>query len=70
MHGAVSHCYSQIWQLLQHVSLSFSEEAAKKLRVVLRCIFRCDFLSPRTTTASGVENYPSATVLRPLKSDF
>ena len=31
----ISHCYSQIWQLLQHVSLSFSSEAAKKLRVVL-----------------------------------
>ena len=48
----------------------FLEEAAKKLRVVLRCIFRRDFLSPHATTASGVENYPSATVLRPLKSDF
>ena len=60
----------QISQLLQHVSLSFLEEAAKKLRVVLRCIFRRDFLSSRTTTALGVENYPSATVLRPLKSDF
>ena len=38
--------------------------------VVLRCIFRRDFLSPHTTTALWVENYPSATVLRPLKSDF
>ena len=63
------YCYRQIWQLLQHVSLSFSEEVAKKLRVVLQCIFRRDFLSPRTTTALGVENY-HATVLRPLKSDF
>ena len=43
----------------QVFSLSFSEEAAKKLRVVLQCIFGCDFLFPRTTVALGVENYPS-----------
>ena len=30
-----------------------------KLRVILQCLFECDFLSPRTTIASGVENYPS-----------
>ena len=43
----------------KYFSLSFSAEAAKKLRVVLQCIFGRDFLSPRTTIASGVENYPS-----------
>ena len=32
----------------------------KKLRVVLKCIFGCDFLSPRTAIVSGNENYPSA----------
>ena len=40
-------------------SISFSEEAAKKLRVVLQCIFEHDFLSLQPTIASGVENYPS-----------
>ena len=40
--------------------LSFSEEAEKKLRVVLICIFGRDFLSPRTAIVSGIENYPSA----------
>ena len=38
------HITSQILQLVQHVSLSFSEGAAEKLRVVLQCIFRSDFL--------------------------
>ena len=32
----------------------------KKLFVVLQCIFGRDFLSPRTTIVSGIENYPSA----------
>ena len=32
----------------------------KKLRVVLKCIFGRDFLSPRTVIVSGIENYPSA----------
>ena len=32
------HIASQVWQLLQYVSLSFSEEAAKKLRIVLQYI--------------------------------
>ena len=69
------HIASQIWQLLQHYgfisigqgqckvtyfSLSFSEEAAKKLHIVLQCIYGHDFLSLHTTIASGVKNYPSA----------
>ena len=69
------HIASQIWQLLQHYgfisigqgqckfkyfSLSFLEEAAKKLHIVLQCIYRHDFLSPHTTIALGVKNYPSA----------
>ena len=32
----------------------------KKLRVVLKCIFGRDFLSPRTAIVSGIENFPSA----------
>ena len=65
---------SQIWQLLQHgmgsyvgqwkvknYSLSFSEKAEKKLHV-LQCIFGCDFLSPRTTIVSGIENDPSTSM--------
>ena len=50
-----------------------------KLRVVLQCIFRRDFLCPCTTRVSGIEKYHSAcvsccsdgtvvTVLRYLKS--
>ena len=49
----------------------------------MHCIFGHDFLSPRTTIVSGIENYPSpsmsycsddlaqlvATVLRTLKSE-
>ena len=67
------HIASQIWQLLQHYgfisigqckvkyfSLSFLEEAAKKLHIVLQCIYGHDFLSPHTTIALGVKNYPSA----------
>ena len=30
----------------------------------LQCIFGRDFLSPHTTIASGVENYPSASMSR------
>ena len=39
----------------------FLEEVEQKLCIVtvLQCRFRRDFLSPRTTIASGVENYPS-----------
>ena len=41
--------------------LSFvSGGGGKDLFVVLQCIFGRDFLSPRTTIASGIENYPSA----------
>ena len=64
--------------------LSVSEEAPKKLRVVLQCIFGHDFLSVHTTIALGVENYPSPSMScctddqaqllpcfnRPLKSEF
>ena len=46
----------------KYFSLYCSEEVARKLRVVLQCIFGRDFLSPRTTVASGVENYPSASM--------
>ena len=42
-----------------YVTLSFSEEMAKKLRVVLQFIFGREFLSPHTTIVSGIENYPS-----------
>ena len=35
---------------------------AKKLHVVLQCIFERDFLSPRTTKVSGIEKYPSASM--------
>ena len=52
----------------KHFSLSFSEEAANKLHVVLQCIFGRDFLSPHTTIASGVENYPSASMS--CRSDY
>ena len=34
----------------------------KKLCVVLQCIFGRDFLSPRTTTVSGIEKYPSSSM--------
>ena len=40
-------------------SLSFSEETANKLRVVLQCIFGRNFLSPCATIVSGIENYSS-----------
>ena len=41
--------------------LSFlSGGGRRKLFIVLQCIFRCDFLSPRTTIVSSIENYPSA----------
>ena len=41
--------------------LSFlSGGGGKKLFVVLQCIFGRDFLSPRTTIVSGIQNYPSA----------
>ena len=43
----------------KYFSLSFSEEVAKKLRIVLQCIFGHDFLSPRTTLVSSIENYTS-----------
>ena len=59
-----SNCFSMVWVHTsqwkgKYFSLSFSEEAAKKLRVVLQCIFGRYFLSLCTTIASGVENYPS-----------
>ena len=53
----------------------------KKLRILLQCISGHDFLYPRTTTVSDIENYPApaclvvqisgtvSTVLRPLKSE-
>ena len=44
-------------------SLSFSEEAAKKLRVVLQCIFGRDFLSPRTTIVLGMKIIPAPACL-------
>ena len=66
---------SQIWHLLQHgigcrqgqwkgknFGISFSEEAAKKILHVLQCIFRCDFIFPRTTKVSGIKKYPSASM--------
>ena len=44
--------------------LSFSEEAEKiKLRVVFKCIFGRDFLSPHTAIVSGIENYPAPACL-------
>ena len=46
----------------KNFGISFSEEAAKKLCVVLQCISGRDFLSLRTTKASGIENYPSASM--------
>ena len=46
----------------QLFSLACSEEVARKLRVGLQCISGRDFLSPRTTVASGVEKYPSASM--------
>ena len=58
-------CCSMVWVHRQgqwmgkYFSLSFLEEAAKKLRVVLQCIFGRDFLSQRPTIALGVENYSS-----------
>ena len=42
-----------------YFSLYCSEEVAS---VVLQCIFGRDFQSPRTTVASGVEKYPSASM--------
>ena len=66
---------SQIWHLLQHgigcrqgqwkgknFGISFSEEVAKKILNVLQCIFRCDFIFPRTTKVSGIKKYPSASM--------
>ena len=61
-------CCSMVWVRRQgqwkgkNFSDSFLEEAAKKLRVVLRCIFGRDFLSPHTTIGSGIKNYPCASM--------
>ena len=45
---------------LRNVALLLhTQEAANTLRVVLQCIFGCDFLSPCTTKVSSIENYPS-----------
>ena len=61
-------CCSMVWARRQgqwkgkNFSLSFSEEAAKKLCVVLQCIFGRGFLSPHTTIVSGIEYYPSASM--------
>jgi len=46
----------------QDLSIFFSEEAAKKLRVVLQCIFGCYFPSLCSTDVLGIENYPSASM--------
>ena len=43
-------------------SLSFRRMWEKNLRFFLKRIFGCDFLSPRTTIFSGIENYPSASI--------
>ena len=79
---------SQIWQLLQHgmpmegqeLLYLLLEEAAKKMCVILQCIFRHDFLSPCTTKFRVSKLFQHqyvlllwwsatvATVLRPLKS--
>ena len=40
----------------------FLEEAEKKLRIALQCIFGRDFLSPRATIVLGIETYPSASM--------
>ena len=43
--------------------LSFlSGGGGEKKFVVLQCIFGRDFLSPRTTLVSGIENYPSTCI--------
>ena len=84
----IGDCCSMIWTCRQgqwkgkNSCISFLEEAAKKLCIVLQCIFELDFLCPFTTKVLGIENYPSpsmsycsdelahyvATVLRYLKS--
>ena len=59
-------CCSMVWAHRQgqwkckNFSLSFSEAAKIKLRIVLHCIFGRDFLSPRTKIVSDIKNYPSA----------
>ena len=67
---------SQISWLLQHGMGSYAKPVKgqellsflsggggeKKLFVVLQCIFGRDFLSPRTTLVSGIENYPSTCI--------
>jgi len=61
-------CCSMVWAHRQgqwkgrKFSLSFSEEAAKVLCIVLQCIFRRDFLSLRTTIVLGIKNFPSASM--------
>ena len=56
-------CCSIVWAYRdKNFGIFFSEEGAKKLRVVLQCIFERDFLSPRTTKVSGIEKYPSASM--------
>ena len=47
-------------ELKARLQYFLSEEVAK--RVVLRCIFRRDFLSLPTTNVSGIENYPSVSM--------
>ena len=42
---------------------SFLEEAAKKLRVALQCIFGHDFLSSRTTIVLGIKTIPAPACL-------
>ena len=44
----------------QEVLSFFFGGGRKKLRVVLKCIFGRDFLSPRIAIVPGIENYPSA----------
>ena len=56
-HGMGSEALEGHWK--EYFSLSFLEEVAKMLHIVLQCIFRHGFLSPHTTIASGVKNYPS-----------
>ena len=47
----------------KNFGILFLEEAAKKLRVVLQCIFECDFLSPCIYyNIYGIENSPSASM--------
>ena len=61
-------CCSIVWVRRQghwkgkNLGISFSEEAAKKLHIVLQCIFGCDFLSPRITEVLGIENHRSASM--------